>query len=152
MDVLWTPPAGGPLVTHATARERAALLRRTPSRQGRAARRESAQPAQQFHQAGRPGRPVRPSPAVAGVPAVAQDASAPAPASGSREVLRLGGVARDAGDGAGGGAQRRPGPLRRPKEERPCVRRRKRGGSAGEERRCHSPAGVDDAGRRERKS
>ena len=51
--------------------------------------------------------------------------------------------------------RRRPGPLRRLKEERPCVRRQKRGGSAGEERRghtAHTPAGVDDAGRRERKS
>ena len=39
MDARWTPPAGGPLVTRATARERAALLRRSPSRPGRAARR-----------------------------------------------------------------------------------------------------------------
>jgi hypothetical protein len=71
MDARWTPPAGGPLVTRATARERAALLRRSPARPGRAARRERAQPAQQVHQAGRPGRPVRPSPAAAGVPALA---------------------------------------------------------------------------------
>ena len=39
MDARWTPPAGGPLMTRATARERAALLRRSPSRPGRAARR-----------------------------------------------------------------------------------------------------------------
>ena len=67
MDALWTPPAGGPLMTRATARERAALLRRSPSRPSRAAHCERAQPAQQVHQA---GRPVRPSPAAAGVPAV----------------------------------------------------------------------------------
>jgi hypothetical protein len=99
--------------SRATTRERAggaALLRRTPSRPGRrAARRERAQPAQQFHQAGRPGRPVRPSPAAAGVPAVAQGAFASAAAAVPRGVLRQGrgGVACDAGDCAGGGAQAR---------------------------------------------
>jgi hypothetical protein len=48
MDARWTPPAAGPLMTRATARESAALLRRSPSRPGRA-RRERTPPAQQVH-------------------------------------------------------------------------------------------------------
>ena len=63
------------------------------------------------HQAGRSGRPVRPSPAAAGVPAVAQGAASAAAAAGPHGVLLQGCVARDAGDEAGGGAQRRPGPV-----------------------------------------
>jgi hypothetical protein len=95
MDAQWTPPDGCP---HRVAPRREGAPRRRAARHhARAAPHASAHSTQQVHQPGRPGRPVPPPPVAAGVPAVAQGASAAArPSPPGHGARRQGGFARDA--------------------------------------------------------